>query len=416
MVHEEGKDEKDILARIPLSSTPLIQTSPTPFIPPPSPKTNPTKHPPAGYTPRNIPLAVNFPLELFAVQDEMIQFYTKDDPSKRSFTSLHGFRKPKNIDEYLKLKTKQAEYQAKQESKGLKDNNLQGRMQHGLSKVKKLEDFAKDLSKKMSNLPPNAELQKTLRDDFLIIETNPYKAYRSNFKDWPLEALKEEVDRKTEKMNNDPKMRKSTTTWKQYKKVDLDEALRYKRKIEELVVANYGTARAIARWSKQNVGITYKKLEELRKTDLTVPQKPVYNDETTVRPQQTLPSKKLFSSVDVSIIFLNQRKKQQLIDEEDEKREEEIRKEAIRNQIDFGMNEASLQLQAQVVATIQKLASRPQSPNSSKIKLLPRNPLDPKILKWKSDKKTHILTLLKSNGRVEYISREDALGLSEGDL
>ncbi|MFS7948358.1 hypothetical protein Hanom_Chr06g00559061 [Helianthus anomalus] len=275
----------------------------------------------------------------------MIQFYTEDDPSKRTFPSLHGFRTPNNIKEYLTLKVKQAEYMAKEESKGLGDSNLQGRMQHGLSKVRKLEDFARDLSKKMSNLPPNVELQKTLRDDFLniIIETQPYKAYKSDFKDWPLEALKEEVDR-IEKMKNDPKMLKSDPNWKQYNKVDADEALRYTRKRTELVAANYGTAKAIARWSKQNVDLTYKRLEELRKTDPTVPQKPVHNDETTVRPQQTLPSKKLFSSEDVSISSLNQRKTQQLIDEEDEKREEEIRKEVIRNQIDFGMDEASFQL------------------------------------------------------------------------
>ncbi|MFS7997330.1 hypothetical protein Hanom_Chr12g01140481 [Helianthus anomalus] len=175
MVHEVEKDEKDIPAPIPLSSTLFILTNPTPFIPPPSPKTNPAKNPPTGYIPRNIPLVVQFPLELLTVQDEMKQFYIEDDPSKRTFHSLHGFRIPKNIDEYMKLKAKQAEYQAKEESKGLGDSNLQGRMQHGLSKVRKLEDFARDLSKKISNQPPNAEIQKTLRDDFLniIMDTKP---------------------------------------------------------------------------------------------------------------------------------------------------------------------------------------------------------------------------------------------------
>ncbi|MFS7911789.1 hypothetical protein Hanom_Chr02g00122221 [Helianthus anomalus] len=86
---------------------------------------------------------------------------------------------------------------AKEESKGLGDNNLQGRMQHRLSKVRKLEDFAKDLSKSMSALPPNTELQNTPRNDFLniIMDTKPYKAYRSDFKEWPLKDLKEEVDR-----------------------------------------------------------------------------------------------------------------------------------------------------------------------------------------------------------------------------
>ncbi|MFS7919602.1 hypothetical protein Hanom_Chr03g00214581 [Helianthus anomalus] len=157
------------------------------------------------------------------------------------------------------------------------------------------------------------------------MDTKPYKAYRSDFKDWPLEALKEEVDR-IELMKKDPQMKKSSPNWKKYKKVDVDEALRYKRKRVELEVTNYGTARSIARWSKRNIDLTYKKLEELRKTNPSLPKKPVYDDETTDRPQQTLPSKKLFSSSDVSINILKQRKRQQLIDEEDEKRDAEFRK------------------------------------------------------------------------------------------
>ncbi|MFS7996310.1 hypothetical protein Hanom_Chr12g01128441 [Helianthus anomalus] len=110
MVHEEEKEEKDINAPIPLSSAPFIQTNPTPFIPTSSQTSNPLDHPPTGYIPRDIPLAVQYPLELLAVQKEMTQFYTEDDPSKRTFPSLHGFRTPKNIDEYLKLKAKQVEY------------------------------------------------------------------------------------------------------------------------------------------------------------------------------------------------------------------------------------------------------------------------------------------------------------------
>ncbi|KAJ0939400.1 hypothetical protein HanRHA438_Chr02g0060701 [Helianthus annuus] len=104
------------------------------------------------------------------------------------------------------------------------------------------------------------------------------------------------------------------------------------------------------------------------------------------------------------------------MDEEDEKRESDIMKLAIKNQIWYGLDDASLKLQAQLAETVKKLTIRPPSPNSSQIKLLPRNPLDSKILKWKSDKKTHVLTLLKSNGRVEHISRDDALGLGATDL
>ncbi|MFS7890166.1 hypothetical protein Hanom_Chr00s000007g01615551 [Helianthus anomalus] len=101
------------------------------------------------------------------------------------------------MDDYLKLKAKQAEYVAKHEGKGQGDNNISSRMQHGLSKVKKLEDYARDLSKEMSNLPPNADLQKKLRKNLLelIIRDNFYHAKVEQFKDWPLTTLKAEVNR-----------------------------------------------------------------------------------------------------------------------------------------------------------------------------------------------------------------------------
>ena len=60
--------------------------------------------------------------------------------------------------------------------------------------------------------------------------------------------------------------------------------------------------------------------------------------------------------------------------------------------------------------------SRPSSLNSSANKSLPRNPLGLKILKWMSDQKTHVLTLVRANGEVKYISRKEALGLSVEDL
>ncbi|MFS7977759.1 hypothetical protein Hanom_Chr10g00907761 [Helianthus anomalus] len=129
-------NDDDILALIPLSSSPFIQTNPEPFIPPPSPTSNPLvqPHSPTGHDPsRTIPLAVNYPLELHALKDEMRKFYTKDDSSKRTFPSLHGFRNPRNMDDYLKLKAKKAEYIAKQEGKGKGDTNFSSRMLHGFN-------------------------------------------------------------------------------------------------------------------------------------------------------------------------------------------------------------------------------------------------------------------------------------------
>ncbi|MFS7994688.1 hypothetical protein Hanom_Chr12g01109001 [Helianthus anomalus] len=108
------------------------------------------------------------------------------------------------------MKAKQADLIAKHVSKGKDDRNYQRTYQHELSKVRKLEDFARDLSKSMSELPPNASLQKGLRIDYLdiIMRDKPYKAYKYQFKDWSLEDLKEEVNR-IEMMKNDPPMNKS---------------------------------------------------------------------------------------------------------------------------------------------------------------------------------------------------------------
>ncbi|MFS7945438.1 hypothetical protein Hanom_Chr06g00524321 [Helianthus anomalus] len=135
----------------------------------------------------------------------MRQFYTEDDPSKKTFPSLHGFRTPRNMDEYLKLKAKQAEYIAKQESKGNGETNFSSRMQHGLSKVRKLEDFVRDLSKEMPNLPPNADLQRKMRKYLLelIMSDKPYPTKEHQVKDWPVTTLKEEANR-NERMKNGP--------------------------------------------------------------------------------------------------------------------------------------------------------------------------------------------------------------------
>ncbi|MFS7911462.1 hypothetical protein Hanom_Chr02g00118361 [Helianthus anomalus] len=178
----------------------------------------------------------------------MIQFYKIEGPSKRTFPYLYGFRTSQNMDEYLKLKANQAQSIAKEESKGLGDMRYQSLYQHGLSKVRKLEDFARDLSKPMPELSPTADLQKELKVDYLdlIMKDKPYKANRSQFKDWSLKALKEEVNR-IKMMNKDPKMKKSAPNWNKFKKVDVNDALRNKRKRAELVAAGYGPARSIAR-------------------------------------------------------------------------------------------------------------------------------------------------------------------------
>ncbi|MFS8024164.1 hypothetical protein Hanom_Chr16g01459991 [Helianthus anomalus] len=54
----------------------------------------------------------------------MRKFYIMDDPAKRKFPSLHGFIPPKNMEEYLKLKAKQAELHAKYEGQGESDSRI----------------------------------------------------------------------------------------------------------------------------------------------------------------------------------------------------------------------------------------------------------------------------------------------------
>ncbi|KAJ0615331.1 hypothetical protein HanIR_Chr02g0072911 [Helianthus annuus] len=99
------------------------------------------------------------------------------------------------------------------------------------------------------------------------------------------------------------------------------------------------------------------------------------------------------------------------MDEEANKAQEDfIMKEALKRMTAENPDLAKSQDPAKAVIT------RPPSPNSLKIKTLPRNPLDSKTLKWKSDQKTHILTLLKSSGEVKHISRENALSLRVEDL
>ncbi|MFS7916714.1 hypothetical protein Hanom_Chr03g00180581 [Helianthus anomalus] len=281
-----------------------------------------------------------------------------------------------------------------------------------LSKVKKLEDYARDLSKEMSNLPPNPNLQKEMRQELLklIMRDKFYPTKVEQFKDWPLIALKAEANR-IERISYDPGMKRSAPDWSKYKKKIADLTLEYKRKKQELVTTKFGRAKAIEKWSRQYTNMVYAKLEKKRETDPTVPKKPAYRDKKVDEPQQqALSLKTLFTSSDTSIIALDHRKEQKQMEEEEKAQEADIMKMALQRMIEENTDSEKPQDLAKRVIT------RPPSPNSSKIKALPRNPLNSKILKWKSDQKTHALTLLKSSGEVKHISRENALGLCVADL
>ncbi|MFS7963172.1 hypothetical protein Hanom_Chr08g00734971 [Helianthus anomalus] len=120
-------------------------------------------------------------------------FFKIGDPLKRTFPSLYSFKQPQHLDEYLKMKARQAEVIAREDSKGLGERKYQGLLSHELNKIRKLEVFAKDLSKSMSEKPIDTELEKELRVDYIdhIMKHMPYKVTRSQFKDWSSDALLE---------------------------------------------------------------------------------------------------------------------------------------------------------------------------------------------------------------------------------
>ncbi|XP_035832012.1 triadin-like [Helianthus annuus] len=220
--------------------------------------------------------------------------------------------------EYLKYKAKQAKWKAKYEGQGGSDTSISCRLQILLGKVRELEDYARDLSKEMSNLPPEAG------------------------------------------------------------------------KKQELIAAKVGPAKTIAKWSKQYTDAAYERLEKRRKADPNLPKKPIYKDKKADDPKQ-------------------QRKRQKQTDAKEAKQEAVYMKEALKRMIEENHPDS-----AKLQEVAKSLLSWPSSPNSQPIKTLPRNPLNSKILKWKSDKQTHIeshdLELQKQSKMTES-SRQQNVGL-----
>ncbi|MFS7939121.1 hypothetical protein Hanom_Chr05g00447991 [Helianthus anomalus] len=192
----------------------------------------------------------------------------------------------------------------------MEDMKFQGILSLELSKVSKLEEFAKDLSKSISEKPITAGLDNELREDYIehVIAHKPYKETRAQFKDWSSDALKKKIERIT-KMLNDTSVKPNPPNWKKGKQVNPDKALKLKRMRAELVAASYGTARSISRWSEDKIVETYKRLEQLRAKDPTVPQNPAYPPTATI-PQQTKTSNKQPSASALSIAALKQVKRQ----------------------------------------------------------------------------------------------------------
>ena len=176
--------------------------------------------------------------------------------------------------------------------------------------------------------------------------------------------------------------------------------------------ANYGEMKSVARCKVLRLVETYKKLEQARLTDPTLPKKPVYPEDIQLT-KQTLTMESLVSTSDINtgaIKHLKRHREMVAADTEESAKEsyDIYRKEGLRNQI--------LSHSDPVSDKLREMIGRPPSPNSSSIKLQPRKPSDSKILKWKCNKVTHELTLLRSDGDVQHISMNDAYGLNDKDL
>ncbi|MFS7912955.1 hypothetical protein Hanom_Chr02g00136011 [Helianthus anomalus] len=80
------------------------------------------------------PAGVQYPLELIAVREKIKSFYFEDDPAKRSLSSVEGYPRPNNIEEYLKVKAQQAEDISKKNSQGKSDKEIQRHYQRRMSR------------------------------------------------------------------------------------------------------------------------------------------------------------------------------------------------------------------------------------------------------------------------------------------
>lgn len=142
------------------------------------------------------PAGVQFPLELIAVREEIKTFYYEDDPAKRSLPSVEGYPMPNNIEEYLKVKAKQAEDISKRNTQGKSDREIQQNYQFLLTQVSALERFAKNVCQKISE-----RANETLRKDYIdnIMAYKKYKGEKYMYKDWTIPELESSQDSRNDK-------------------------------------------------------------------------------------------------------------------------------------------------------------------------------------------------------------------------
>ncbi|XP_022031398.1 spindle assembly checkpoint component MAD1-like [Helianthus annuus] len=182
-----------------------------------------------------------------------------------------GYPRPNNIEEYLKLKAQQTEDFSKRNSQGKSDKEIPRYYQYLLTQASTLERFSKNLCQQLSERD-----DESMRKDYIehIMSFKKYKGEKAQYKEWTIGELKEELER-IEKMNKE-KIKHTPPVWSKYMKNVTDNVLRLKRMKEELIAANFGSRNQVTRWKEENVMASYKKLEELRKKNPNVPQKPDY--------------------------------------------------------------------------------------------------------------------------------------------
>ncbi|XP_035838201.1 fibrous sheath CABYR-binding protein-like [Helianthus annuus] len=155
----------------------------------------------------------------------------------------------------------------------------------------------------------------------------------------------------------DDKITKQTPpVWSQYKKNVPERALELKRMKEELITANYGSRNQITRWIEVKVLETYKRLEERRKKDPTVPKKPDYSA-SVVSTKQTLPIKISVKPIVPPAAVFYQRKKQKQMDEEEKAQEAYIVKVVLQQMFAENPDPAKLQDVAKRVINIMPSSS-----------------------------------------------------------
>ncbi|XP_035842244.1 uncharacterized protein LOC118488920 [Helianthus annuus] len=186
---------------------------------------------------------------------------TAQATDEKKFPSLIGFIIQENINEYLETKARQARIRAKVECKDQGDEAILERREFLLNKVKQIAEYASELNKEVSSLFPETEQRNELRKEYLayIMKEKFYSAEETEFKDWPIIALKLEADR-IEKIKLDPRKKKTAPNWNKYNKFIADLISEHKRKKQELVDGKLEKQRLKA--SNPPKKSDYKKLQE----------------------------------------------------------------------------------------------------------------------------------------------------------